>query len=163
MRRINQNLILCILLLSGLSSIAVAQEQVRVVQQAPVVEFSSLFGETFTFPANDSTKPTLLYFWATWCPYCKKATPKVVNLHTQYGDVIDVLAVNVGINDSVANTNRYMTDYGITFPVAFDHDHHISQAYGVFGTPVFVIVSQSGQLLYRGHRYPDGIEQALAH
>lgn len=163
MRRINLNLILCFLLSSGLSCIAVAQEQVRVVQQAPTVEFSSLSGETFTFPSNNSLKPTLLYFWATWCPYCKKATPKVVNLHTQFGDVIDVLAVNVGINDSVDNANRYIADYGITFPVAFDHDHHISQTYGVFGTPVFVIVSQSGQLLYRGHRFPDGIEQALAH
>ncbi|GGF83263.1 TlpA family protein disulfide reductase [Alteromonas lipolytica] len=162
MRYINLISIVFVLLLSGVSSIASAQEQQRTSPQAPEFEFVSLRGETFTFPASQNAKPTLLYFWATWCPYCKKVTPKVVNLHKQYGDVIDVLAVNVGINDSVANANRYINDYAMTFPVAYDHDNHISQAYGVLGTPVFVIVSQSGQLLYRGHRYPEGIEQVLS-
>ena len=150
-----------ILLLLAVNWPAAAQEQRPAVQQAPSFHFSGLNGESFDFPVQRADKPTLLYFWATWCPYCKKATPRVVKLHEQFSEQINVLAVNVGINDSVVKAQQYLRDYDIHFPVAFDHESRISQAYHVFGTPVFVIVSQSGQILYRGHRYPDGIEQAL--
>ncbi|NVK54216.1 MAG: TlpA family protein disulfide reductase [Alteromonadaceae bacterium] len=148
-----------IVLLSGLAYAQIAAEP---PPSAPSFTFSSLTGEQFDMPGFNQDKPTLLYFWATWCPYCKKATPRVVALHNDYGELIDVLAINVGINDSVALTKKYIQDYAITFPVMFDHDSNVSASYGVFGTPVFVIVSADGGILYRGHRYPDGLERALS-
>ncbi|MDC8829783.1 TlpA family protein disulfide reductase [Alteromonas gilva] len=148
-----------IALLSGLAYAQIADDP---PPPAPAFTFNSLSGEQFEMPGYQQQKPTLLYFWATWCPYCKKATPRVVALHNDYREFINVLAINVGINDSVALTQQYIEDYDITFPVMFDHDSSVSGSYGVFGTPVFVIVSDDGGILYRGHRYPDGLERALS-
>ncbi|MFC3093940.1 TlpA family protein disulfide reductase [Alteromonas sediminis] len=111
---------------------------------------------------QETQRPIFLYFWASWCPYCKKATPRVVALHQQFSGYIDVLAINVGINDSVEKMRAYMSEYNMTFPVMFDTDSEISSTFHVFGTPVFIIFSTDGEIMYRSHQYPEGIERALS-
>ncbi|MCC2606521.1 TlpA family protein disulfide reductase [Planctobacterium marinum] len=143
---------------------ATAQSDVEKSFLAPDFVFQSGSGEVFNFYDRLQTqkKPTLVYFWATWCPYCRKATPKVVALHQHFSQAIDVLAINVGINDSPERMAEYVHSYQMDFPVMFDKDSEISQQFHVFGTPVFVIVSDSGEIMYRSHRYPAGIEDALS-
>ncbi|MGQ8365116.1 TlpA family protein disulfide reductase [Glaciecola sp. 1036] len=149
------------LLCYAVASLADAQQGKQQSLIAPDFTFSEISGEEYTLSEKVSGKPALLYFWATWCPYCKKATPKIVELHNNYSDVIEVLGINVGIDDSVELTQAYIEEFDIKFPIMFDHDNSVSQSYNVFGTPVFVVISDQGKMLYRGHVYPEGIEQAL--
>lgn len=124
--------------------------------RAPNFTVSTINGEQFELKDKWLEKPTLLYFWATWCPYCKKATPSLVTIHTEFYDAINVIGVNVGIEDEEADIVRYMSEYDIAFPIVFDQSHEISNAYQVIGTPVIAIVSTEGELLYRGHTLPVG-------
>ena len=128
----------------------------------PNLTFNSVNGETFSLQQRWEQKPVLLYFWATWCPYCKKATPAVTALHNDYGDSIDVLGVNVAINDTQEKMHAYLHDYAMDFPVMFDESAELTSEFLVNGTPVFVVLSQHGEILYRSHRYPAGIEAVLS-
>ena len=122
------------------------------------ITFSDISGDKFALSERWKVKPVLLYFWATWCPYCKVATPKVVKLNEKYSEFIDVLAINIGVNDSLPNTHKYIRDYQINYPVMFDETSQVSALFNVVGTPVFVIISVKGEILYRSHRYPEEVE-----
>ena len=39
-------------------------------------------------------KPTLVIFWATWCPYCKQFLRDVNQLQTQYSDQLNILPIS---------------------------------------------------------------------
>ena len=38
---------------------------------------------------------TILFFWATWCPYCKALMPHLQSIRLEYGDSVNILAINV--------------------------------------------------------------------
>ncbi|MDZ7643997.1 MAG: TlpA disulfide reductase family protein [Woeseiaceae bacterium] len=51
-------------------------------------------------------KPTVMVFWATWCPYCKAFMPYLAEIQRDYGeDSINVVLINHkerGAGDPVA-------------------------------------------------------------
>ena len=155
--------ILIVFLILALQA-AGAQAQTERDLQAPNFLFTPESGEPFYLYEHlqAHNKPTLLYFWATWCPYCRKATPKVVALHQDYSQALDVMAINVGINDTAEKMTEYMYSFQMEFPVMFDENSEISQQFQVYGTPVFVILSGEGEIIYRSHRYPQGLEAVLS-
>jgi len=40
-------------------------------------------------------QPFILFFWATWCPYCKALMPHLQSLRFEYGDRVKILAINL--------------------------------------------------------------------
>ena len=121
----------------------------------------TLDGKAFTLSSYQQKKPVFLFFWATWCPICKKEIPRIKALHHEYGDQIEILAINVGYNDSLENIYNYQQRYNTNFPIAYDKHSDISQNYGVFGTPMQVVIDIDGKLRYQGHQFPEGLENVL--
>ena len=62
----------------------------------------------------------LLYFWATWCPYCTKEMPTSLQaLHTEFRDQgLVILAINLG--EPRARAAGWVRDQGLTFTVLLD-------------------------------------------
>ena len=55
---------------------------------APPFELETGSGEEFTFPGDATGQASILFFWATWCPYCKAVMPyldQVVEDYAEYG------------------------------------------------------------------------------
>ena len=122
---------------------------------------TTLDGHNFSLTEYQNKKPVFLFFWATWCPICKKEIPRIKALHEEFGDEIEILAINVGYNDSLANIKQYQQQYQVQFPIAFDEHSEISQNYGVIGTPTQVVIDIDGDLRYHGNQFPAGLESLL--
>ena len=45
-----------------------------------------------------STKPVLVYFWASWCGPCKLVAPSVEKVATEYNDRLKVVKMEVNAN-----------------------------------------------------------------
>ena len=45
-----------------------------------------------------STKPALVYFWASWCGPCKLVAPSVEKVATEYNDRLKVVKMEVNPN-----------------------------------------------------------------
>jgi thiol-disulfide isomerase/thioredoxin len=88
-------------------------------------------------------KPHLLFFWATWCVPCKFAVPEVMAFAKARG--VEVIAVT---DEEPQQLDQFFKEYHEPFPatVAIDPYRSAFQAYGVSGTPTFVLVDGGGKV-----------------
>ena len=106
-------------------------------------------------------KPLLLVFWATWCPACERAIGPVNKISEQYGEGLQVLGVNVGMNDSLKRLKRYVGKHKVAYPQYFDEGSGLSRSYGIRGTPTIVIVDRQGIVQFKGHSVPTNFAEGF--
>lgn len=100
-------------------------------------------GEQVTL-SDSQGKPTLLIFWATWCPYCKKLLPGIEELHEKYESKgLKIIAVNIR-EDWEPKT--YWKNFGYQFDTVLEGDE-VAKIYGVSATPGIVFIAPSGKVL----------------
>ena len=69
--------------LLGLAA-AGAMASVEQGDKAPAWAAHDFAGHAVDFPGVTQGKPTIVIFWATWCPYCKAFMPYLKNIATDY-------------------------------------------------------------------------------
>jgi thiol-disulfide isomerase/thioredoxin len=97
-------------------------------------------------------EPVVLSFWATWCAYCLKELPILVNIQKKVGkERLQVVAINTESYDVFRKVTRHMKDWDMV--LGNDPDEDAQSAYGVNGIPHMVIIGQDGKILrvYRGY------------
>lgn len=94
-------------------------------------------------------KPVLVEFFATWCPHCQHSAPVLNQLHQQYGDQIQFLAVNSGDRPNTPSTSEeYQAHHHIQYPVLNRPSADTQDHYCVEGFPTFVLVDQHSKVLW---------------
>ena len=113
-------------------AVAIATEQ----KIAPDWTLSTPNGQAINLAAEAEEQTTVLFFWATWCPYCKALMPHLQSIRIEYGDSVKILAINIAEN---ADPVAFMNNAGYDFTLLLDGDA-VAENYGIFGTPgLFVI------------------------
>jgi len=103
--------------------------------------------------------PVMLVFWATWCPVCKEEIPKLKDIYeTFHPRGMEILAINVGVNDSIGKVTRYVEKYKIMYPVIFEEGRRLTKKFNVLGTPTILIIDSRGVVQYRSAKIPDDLE-----
>jgi cytochrome c biogenesis protein CcmG, thiol:disulfide interchange protein DsbE len=98
--------------------------------------------------ADYQGKPVILHFWATWCPYCKKLQPKLVELQEKYKKSgVEIVAISFNEDDG-AQPQDSITQRGYKFITAVQGDK-VAQQYGVKGTPTTFFINRSGNVIFK--------------
>ncbi|GAA0716599.1 TlpA disulfide reductase family protein [Dokdonella soli] len=117
-------------------------------------------GHTIRFDPDHLQRPTILLFWATWCPYCKALMPHLQAVYDAAGKTkLDVYAIDIKDDgDPVAE----LRERHQTFTLVRDGDP-IADQYGVKGTPALLLVDRKGDVVYRrlGGDAPEKVETML--
>ncbi len=93
-------------------------------------------------------KPTLLNFWATWCPPCRRELPALQAAYTKYGDRVNFVAVDV--KEDANSVAAFATELGLTFPIVLDQDGQLSEAkYEIRGFPTTLFIDERGVVAVR--------------
>jgi len=117
---------------------------------APDVTGENLKGQTQNLLAGIKTsKVTLLIFWESDCPHCRKAMPDFIRLYKQYQPKgLEVFAVSLDSNKDKWKTfiaNNHLTWTNIVLP-----DNSSAHAdYFIQYTPTVVLIDNSGHIIKR--------------
>ena len=92
----------------------------------------------------------LVYFWATWCPYCVRELPTTIeSLQRRYRDQgLTVLAVS--FDETPEKVRAWVRPRGLSMPVLLDQDGDVSGDYRVTATPTAVLLDREGRVVARG-------------
>lgn len=142
----------------GLAAPAAADDVDRLLREMKMVALPGERPPAFTLPRTDGGKTSLaeqqgkvvlVYFWATWCGYCRSELPVGVEkvVRERKGQPFTVLAVS--IEEPRDLVTSYAKGAGITAPVLLDGDGTVARAYRVTGTPTTYLIGRDGRLVAR--------------
>jgi len=153
-----------ILLLFCLITFTVSSQasSLKIGDMAPDFTVKTLNGTIVKLSDYIDKKPVYLKFWATWCSYCKVEMPHLQAIYDESGDHVEVLTVNVGMNDSISNIERYYQKNGFTIPTIFDQKGDLTSSFGVVGTPYHVLIDKQGKIDYRTFLATDLLDEKIA-
>ncbi len=133
---------------------------VEIGGESPSFMLKTIDNRVFRTEEMKGKKPLFLVFWATWCSNCKKEIPVLKEIYSSFEPKgMEFLAINVGVNDSLARVKRYTEKYKITYPVAFEGGNRVTKLFGVQGTPTIIIVDKQGIVRYRSASVPDDLDE----
>ena len=118
-------------------------------------------GKTTKLSHIQKNKPLYIKFWASWCVTCLKEMPKLSEDFKKYGDKIQFLTVNVGIEDTQDDIKRIYREYGLEIPAAIDSDGTLGQTLGFVGTPYHLLFDKDWRLMHKGHSADDQLSLAF--
>jgi len=91
-------------------------------------------------------KVVFLNFWATWCGPCRFEMPSMEKLYRHYKDEgLEIVAVN--LQEDLGSVQRFVEEYGLSFPVLLDTTGRIGATYGARSIPTTYIVDREGFVL----------------
>lgn len=149
-----------VFLLTASLSLAVEPLPAKLNDAAADFKLLDLTGKEISFSAS-SGKPALLFFWATWCPFCRDELP---HLQKQYQGLkkagIEVFAIDV--SEPKERIEKFLSKKNnLEFPILLDSDSRVASAYNLVGIPTFILIDAQGKIKARSHNFPDDYEQLL--
>src|SRR5271170_2645513 len=112
---------------------------------APNFSLKSLEGKDYSLNAAMKRGPVVVAFFKISCPVCQFTFPFVERLYKRYGsDGVTFLGVS---QDDARATQRFVEDYGLTFPVLLDETGYpVSNGYGLTNVPTIFLIDSDASI-----------------
>jgi thiol-disulfide isomerase/thioredoxin len=117
---------------------------------APSAQLDDLDGNTVDLLDYVTGKPALIEFWATWCENCEALQPQLDQIHAEHGQDVAVVAVAVGVSQSLRRVRRHVEEHGAGYPYLWDGEGAAVRAYKAPTTSVVVLLDARGVVVYTG-------------
>ncbi|HHH19568.1 MAG TPA: redoxin domain-containing protein [Campylobacterales bacterium] len=115
--------------------------QPEVSDQLPKLELTTLTGEEAS--THNAGKPTVLHFWATWCPTCKFEAPNLEAIQDEVNLI--TVVVNSGEDQTVRD---FIKEQGYGYSVVNDRDGKLAQQFNVEAFPTTFMYDATGALAF---------------
>ena len=126
--------------------------------QAPNFTLPNLAGEKVELSSFTNQKPTLLVFWATWCPTCKEEIPTLNEWAQKYSGM---QIVGIDVQESKEQLQKFLKKQPIQYPILLDEEADIAGQYGLVGIPASVLIAKGGRVIYFGFSLPENVERLI--
>lgn len=139
-----KKLLLCCLLLAGLSSAGFAQD-IRVGVQAPDFTAQKVDGTNFTLSSLQG-KYVVLDFWGSWCKWCIKGFPDMKDAYAKHKAKVEF--VGVACRDTEEKWKAATVKYELPWiSVLNPADNDLVKAYQVQGFPTKIVIDPQGKIV----------------
>ncbi len=113
---------------------------------APVFSAVDLTGNSLTVPIPKS--PTLIQFWASWCPYCRKDMELMRSVQDEFAPK-GLKIISISIDSELEKLTAFLKDNPLAYPVIAlqtqgDRAASITEMYEMQGVPSYFLVDAKG-------------------
>jgi thiol-disulfide isomerase/thioredoxin len=129
--------------------------------KAPSAIVRSLDGNPVDLSKVLGTGPTVIEFWATWCPNCKELEPTLSAAQTKYAGRVRFVTVAVAINESLERVKKHAAVHPLPGTVVYDADGNAAGAYDAPATSYVVVIDHTGKVVYTGVGGTQDIDAAI--
>jgi len=114
--------------------------------RAPEFSLSTVEGGTVSLSETLTKGPVVLAFFKVSCPVCQYAFPFYERMF-QANRNAGVSFIGLS-QDNAQDTNTFLKQFGVTFPVALDDpaNYAVSNAYGLTNVPTLFYIDASGAI-----------------
>jgi len=119
---------------------------------------TTVAGETFE-GATLTGKPTVLWFWAPWCPTCRAQIAGVSNLAEQHPD--DLAVVGVGSLDDPDAIADFAGEVSPDVTMLSDDDGAVWRHFGIKEQSTYVVLDENGKQVASGYLSDDELEKVV--
>jgi thiol-disulfide isomerase/thioredoxin len=125
------------------------------------VELTDLDGTTATLADRLDGRPTVVNFFASWCPPCVKEMPDFDAVHRRLGEQVAFLGV--AVTDRPEDVADIVERTGIGYPYSRDVRGDLAGAAEVVQMPSTMFVSATGEIveLHAGAVDADGLRELI--
>lgn len=107
-----------------------------------------------------ANKPVILFFWATWCPFCTEELPALQKKYNTFkAEGIEVLAIDIA--EPQERVEKFVTKRNIELPMLLDKKTETAHAYRVAGIPTYVLIDSAGKIRFHGNTLPGDYSRIL--
>jgi len=112
---------------------------------------NTIDGKEFNLYKNiENKKPTLVYFFATWCPFCARDFAAVDQVYPKYKDKVDFIAMSLDLNEDERIIREYRDRYNHKDIQFAPGKADILDNYAIRYTTTKYAVSKEGIILWKG-------------
>jgi cytochrome c biogenesis protein CcmG/thiol:disulfide interchange protein DsbE len=123
------------------------------LKSAPDFTLQDLNNDTFTLSSYKYKQPVMLFFWASWCPFCREELQLLSKNYAQLQKEGLALAV-INVGESATKVANFSKTHNLPFPLTLDKDTNISRSFGIFGIPTYILIDKKGYIRYIEHYFP---------
>jgi len=103
----------------------------------PQLQLTDYQGQSFDLAAMSRDKPTLVYFWGTWCPVCRVTSPTIDKLAAANDYPVVTIAIKSGSDQEL---HSYLTEHNYQFTTVNDQEGEIFADWQGQVTPSYVVL-----------------------
>ena len=127
-----------------------ATELVKVGETAPDFKLKTPDGKALKLSKLQKGRWTVIDFWASWCPDCRKDIPSVKRMYEDFAQK-GVQFVGVSFDTDNEVWKNAIAQYDLKFPQVSElkkmRESQVAQAYGVKWIPSMVLVNPEGKVV----------------
>ena len=123
---------------------------VEVGDRIPSFRAPDLTGKEVAF-SDHLGDVVLINVWATWCGPCRVEMPPIQSLYDRFGDrgfVVLAVSIDAGASHK-EKVERFVEEYGLTFPVLLDPEGGIQRLLRTIGVPETFVLDREGRIVKR--------------
>lgn len=144
--------IVFLLSISAVSCMQAKEPEAKTGELAADFKLQDLSQNTFSLSSYRDKQPVVLFFWTTWCPYCRKELKSLKDIYPQLSkDGWELMAIDVG--EPAYKVENFVQSFGLTFKVLLDKDTRVADAYGLMGVPTYVFIDKQGRIVHRDNYF----------
>jgi len=113
---------------------------------APKWQLKDIDNKSYQFPESEKGKTTVLFFWASWCPYCKSLMPHIQSALYEYQAELDLQIFALSIFDD-GDPLEFISESGFDFEV-FANADEVAKLHQIQGTPGLIIIDGEGNIRF---------------
>ena len=111
--------------------------------KAPDFELTLFDGQEFDLSSHldGDGRPVVLNFWASWCIPCRVEMPAIDAVARRR---TDILFLGIAVQDAEPAARGFADEVGVSYPLGYDTDGTILEAYPILGLPATWIIAADG-------------------